>query len=712
MAEYLIQGPDGQKFKITAPEGASEDDIMSFVQQQFGGQETEKDPYEEAGLKPDLTPVQAQEIIKGLPKDKQKEYLKKWAKSYVQDQRSKASDTVLGSIGQAVDDKVRQFGDYALGGGYSDEINAGIYSLFGDEDYDTELAIERAIKEEVAKGDDKPIVSTPLGDIYGSGLAKAAGLVGSSVALPFGTGIKSAKGLAGLGAATGAVEQFGQGEGLADRATKALGGAATGALVGGTVGKVANSEMVKDAAGKVADFASNAGRKVMGAKPDTVAGAKIAQAMDNQNMSAPQAQAELARMQAAGKPATIADLGPALQREARNAKVASKEVDAIAEPQLIERAQTQVNRIDTDLRRTMRIGERDFKGDFDQIVANRQKISKPLYKRAFKTARPVDISEEINGLRAIANQEVDKTARNQLNRVANFFLTKDKKGKEVIRSGLRELHKGKLSLDAMLGKSAANPTSADNNAKAILTGFKNRLLAKIDDVNPDYAKARSVFSDSKRLEDALENGRSFLRGDAEFLVDDIARLPQTERELFRVGVVRELNKMMGGRKIGNDLTQIFEKPNMANALRATFPDDQSFRKFYSDIADEVAFNATKNKVLGGSQTAEKMQDMADLSMFRRFIQNAKNQGFAQTIMNGVLDVMEKSLRMNQKDATAIGKMLFEADPAKQREILKEIGKKMGNSKMRKVRRAIARKTADMFTDYHLAQRATVAASSE
>lgn len=38
MAKYRITGPDGSTYEITAPEGASEQDVMAFVQSQIGGQ--------------------------------------------------------------------------------------------------------------------------------------------------------------------------------------------------------------------------------------------------------------------------------------------------------------------------------------------------------------------------------------------------------------------------------------------------------------------------------------------------------------------------------------------------------------------------------------------------------------------------------------------------------------------------------------------------
>ncbi len=39
MAEFIITSPQGQKYKITAPDGATDDEVMAFAQKQFAGQQ-------------------------------------------------------------------------------------------------------------------------------------------------------------------------------------------------------------------------------------------------------------------------------------------------------------------------------------------------------------------------------------------------------------------------------------------------------------------------------------------------------------------------------------------------------------------------------------------------------------------------------------------------------------------------------------------------
>lgn len=132
-------------------------------------------------------------------------------------------------------------------GAYADEAAAAYRHYAKGEDYDQALASERARNEIANTEDTQKLFSTPLGDVYRSGVGKAAG---AATALAFpelrvaeGAGVLGgAANAAATGAGYSALGGFGQGQGLEDRlgqaATDAGLGAAVGAPLGGALGAV------------------------------------------------------------------------------------------------------------------------------------------------------------------------------------------------------------------------------------------------------------------------------------------------------------------------------------------------------------------------------------------------------------------------------------------------------------------------------------------
>jgi len=50
MPEYVITSPDGRKFRVTAPEGATQEQVLAFAQSQFAPQETQEQPTQQSAL--------------------------------------------------------------------------------------------------------------------------------------------------------------------------------------------------------------------------------------------------------------------------------------------------------------------------------------------------------------------------------------------------------------------------------------------------------------------------------------------------------------------------------------------------------------------------------------------------------------------------------------------------------------------------------------
>lgn len=205
---------------------------------------------------------EARAEIEQLPEDIQEAAWSAWGMSRVKNQRRDAEPGSLSS-----DDRSQRIvNSIPVIGGLADEASALVAPLFGN-DPNAVRAVARASRDIANQGDAEPLIETPLGDIYGSGIEKAAGAIGGSIGLPgFGGGLLG-------GAATGAVygggDAFARGEGgFSERAEDAALGAGTGAVAGGVLGGIfgrggnagARDELAQDAAALGATVPNVAGR--------------------------------------------------------------------------------------------------------------------------------------------------------------------------------------------------------------------------------------------------------------------------------------------------------------------------------------------------------------------------------------------------------------------------------------------------------------------
>jgi len=181
MPKYRVTGPDGATYEVNAPEGASEQDVMAFVQQQAGQPEAP-------------------------------------------DNRSFGEKAF-----KTVDDIVRSLASGATFG-FMDEAAAGANSLIGDQSYDEALKSERERDASIPDDIRIPgeIAGMFLGTVATGGLAGGAGAAARSA--PLATRIMRGS---VTGATMGGLYGFGTGEGGVENRVENA--AVTGAL-GGVVG--------------------------------------------------------------------------------------------------------------------------------------------------------------------------------------------------------------------------------------------------------------------------------------------------------------------------------------------------------------------------------------------------------------------------------------------------------------------------------------------
>lgn len=185
-------------------------------------------------------------------------------------------------------------------------------------------------------------------------------------------------------------------------------------------------------------------------------------------------------------------------------------------------------------------------------------------------------------------------------------------GQRRIAPTLQQAHFIKLGFDDLL-RSAPEPGSGGtgpNNAAAI-RGLKNHWLQAMDQAAPEYQQGRKVFADESDLIRAGELGRKLFSMHPDEAKKAFGEMSAAERDVARrTGFDALAQRIENGPK---DVEGGVSKPRDQARMRLLFPDDESFQRFKHGLSEEAQMHATTQGVLGGSNTADKLADMAGMA---------------------------------------------------------------------------------------------------
>ncbi len=303
------------------------------------------------------------------------------------------------------------------------------------------------------------------------------------------------------------------------------------------------------------------------------------------------------------------------------------------------------------------------KGEYFKSIKNleaeRKVTAKPLYDEAYRTS--IEITPELEKI--FARPSVKTALKKAINKARNEGL---EIAEDVIDT--RRIDYTKRALDDMID------SSKGKDAKRVLIKTKNEILEIVDAQNPVYKQARNVWSDSKQLQDAVENGAKFLRGDSDMVAADIANLTEGQREFFRIGALRSIRNTIARTRDTNSISQKFENPAMRERLKAVFPDDESYNGFIKEVFKESRYAEVRNKVLRGSQTAEKLEAQIDFGRIPSIATDAAQGNIGRAgvgLWQGAMDYIK---RPNPKVAERLMEKMTDPDLAATMEYLSTIEK--------------------------------------
>lgn len=597
MPQYRVTGPDGRQYDVTAPDGATEQEIIARVQQQVtqapaptsAPQQQPPEPQRRSPVQ-DLTSLGTRGATGGLS-------------DYIAAAGIMAGDAIADQLGR---------------------VGVPIRPRTTDGTFDAALRTVRADVKEAQRS--RPVAATSA-EITGAvtsplfrGLAAATGRLVPGVGnlaryIRYGVQGGSVSGAMAAGYAEGEGGGIPTIVDVSERAIPAAGlGFGFGVAVPGAIeGIGAGGRMV---ANKVRGFAPSQQADV------------AAQRISQPGILGDTARTE-ARMRQLGPQGMLVDVGP--NARATGAVVAQSPGPGaeMAERAVMSRALGRQGRLTEAVGRN--ISGRPFYDFIDDLAAQRSREAGPLYEQAFASNVPVQ-SERISSIlsrpvaqtglkRGIEIIQNEAAARGTQARLADYGVSGFNAAGDPIISGtptLRMLHAAKIGLDDIVfrGDSGArNPTT--NKLTQYGRSVDELRRALVDDLvkytggeQGAYAQANKLWSGPSQALDALEAGRDFARIDKEQISRMFAKFSEGEKEAYRAGAARYLQDVIEKNPNGA-VTQI-TKPFVREKLKAILPRDQ-YNDIYRTALREAIFKKTEQSVLGNSETFRRAAAAANLA---------------------------------------------------------------------------------------------------
>lgn len=621
----------------------------------------------------DLTPDQKQRLVNRIARERKSVDAKKKKKSSDDGYFTNLARTALGQ-GALL--------------GFGDEVEAGLMTGFGLlGDYQNYRDNVRANVKEFA--DENPI--TALAAEIGGGLvtggaggARAAGsALGRKVMQKAGT-----TGLAaGVGATEGAIAGVGSGETTGGR----IAGGLTGGTFGGALGGAAPAAV--NLLGKGADRAMYAA----GLKTDDAVSAaaerKALQKLEDAKMTPEDVQSALDEQAAMGITDTIIPdvAGESTRSLARATTAVSGEGRDIATKTLDERAANLGDEIANDVGDVL-AGGKSAADALDEISTRQRAAAGTDYDAAFiADGKPVqvEVTDELRRLFSLpAFDEAVEQARNLAKFDGVDLPSADDliKGRKLDNLSLQELHYVKMGLDEVmgLGKRGQAKTSIGRGVEGRLKGVRADFVQILDDASPrikndageevsSYMVARNKFAGDARLLEAIEDGTQFLKLKPDQMQARVAKMSDSEKEAFRIGVAQAVRDSVDNTAdLADAGRKIFGNKKQRKLLRAAFPDDESFNAFEKRMtarAEQVKTRA-RTGANQGSRTAIVDQEVADLSQAANA--GAQLLGGNPLAAAGLAERMFARSRMPELVGSRLAGDLFSTDPAAQRAFLERL----------------------------------------
>ena len=401
------------------------------------------------------------------------------------------------------------------------------------------------------------------------------------------------------------------------------------------------------AGGAAARYAGRqaAGNWMGAANQDNMAGRKLAQAFERDELTPDQAGRRVAAL---GDEAALMDVGTNTQAlAAAVARVPGAGKTKIE--RFVNERQAGVRDVDNVMQGGMadrlgrildRITPERFRGSKDALDKKRKIASEPLYSEAYGAPGNQSLdSAELRSIEATpAGKRAVNWAREQMLNERNPVgrpdaeLTEQARsagiegGGKVPRSGVAsgaKLEYWNYVKRGLYKEIGDLKKAGDADGTRIVTGLWKSLVKELDSldvtqrtgpnsVRPDggaYKRARAAYSGPSQLTDAMEDGRNIFTpsaGNADDIAKAVRDMSPDEAHAYRVGVTQSLRDSFGKvLRTGDATRKLMGTPDIEDKVRAAFVDAATFRRYIGDLENERTKFNTFAGVTGNSKTAER-----------------------------------------------------------------------------------------------------------
>jgi len=552
--------------------------------------------------------------------------------------------------------------------GTLDEIEAAVRTgAISGPEYERQRNLLREQQKQF--GQDMPITKTGL-EVGGSliapfGVAKQIGrlapatqssIIGETLLGQAGRGTA-------IGAATGAASGYGFAE--KDAGSEAVVGGIFGGLLGGSV------PIVVDKAGTlIKNVLNSAGI----GDQQTAASKMLASYLKKDNLSPAEAQQALDELRKIGVPnPVIADLGKSLNDLAYSAYVVQSKAKGGTESFLVNRMIDQPNDIVKGLVEKAGLAKNVNGFEYlEALTANQSRLASQAYPEAYRLA--VDAAP----FRKYVDRPVFQKAYEEAVKRAGVYGNK-LPPLSAIRNAQSVptdiLHQIKIGLDRVVDAETDPLTKKMTGYGGDVSKVKTEFNDLIKSLNPEYKKANAEFADAERIKNAFKMGEDYQRLDPAEAASKIKKLNSDEKEAFRLGVMADVNNRLGNFKGGDFSKQIFKSDNQKLLLRNAFPDQASYSEFSQYVKSLGQQSSTKQRILGGSRTAENLSVQGDANLLGSLAQATATGDPLSMLRAGGQALLSRAKGISSETSEALQKRLFTVDPIEQTAILQELNRR-------------------------------------
>ena len=289
----------------------------------------------------------------------------------------------------------------------------------------------------------------------------------------------------------------------------------------------------------------------------------------------------------------------------------------------------------------------DFTQQFSSINRQMQKEAQPYYDSAH--AQIVPLNDKIKSFLntpagIVATKNAVKLMQQEQKNLSNLGVN-IVKNKPVLNDNVSVelLDYIKRSFDDQIEKFRDGTTQVlnlDNMGRAINKSLRNYIL-EVDQLSPDYAKAREIYSGNSALKNAMADGRqagSKNRVTADDITIRLDRMTKSEKDIYKSGFMRGLlDIMVDGNLNANRINKLIKSEGLQNKINAIFQNPTNSKKFIDmlKVANESGRKAQQISTRIGTSTEPTRAAGESYDNMARggFIQSAVEKGVSMVRQN-------------------------------------------------------------------------------